>query len=160
MDHVSFLTLAGKYKGEVFELMSSCIRLGVDPVGVSALLPEGGTANDRFEMLKVISAGSSGDGLKEMEQEGHPTFGDIPPEKHKLFGGGLAPIFIQETEDPMSAWESRVALSLVLGICPLFLIMFPAVQEADLISFFAPEKGALKIFQDRVNSSTRLLCQH
>jgi aldehyde:ferredoxin oxidoreductase len=160
MDHVGFLTLARKYKGEVFELMSSCIRLGVDPVIVSALLPEGGTMNDRLEMLKVISAGSLEGDLKEMEQEGYPTFGGIPPEKHKLFGGGLAPIVTQGTEDLTYAWENRVVLSLVLGVCPLFLIMFPAVQEADLISFFAPERGALKIFQDRVNSSTRLLCGH
>jgi len=160
MDHVGFLTLARKYKGEVFELMSSCVRLGVDPVVVSDMLPEGGTMNDRLEMLKVISAGPVAGDLKEGKQKGYQILGDISPEKHKLFGGGLAPIATQGTEDSSYAWENRVALSLVLGICPLFLIMFPAIQEADLISFFAPEEGALKIFQDKVNSSTRLLCGH
>ncbi|MBT8490032.1 MAG: hypothetical protein KJN62_03185, partial [Deltaproteobacteria bacterium] len=99
-------------------------------------------------------------GLKEGESDGYPMFGDIPPENHKLFGGGLAPIVTQETEDPIGAWEDRVALSLVLGICPLFLSLFPSIKEADLISFFVPEKGALKIFQDRVNSTTRLVCGH
>jgi aldehyde:ferredoxin oxidoreductase len=160
MDHVGFLILARKYKGEVFELMSSCLRLGVDPVVVSAMLPDGGTMDDRLEMIKVMSAGAVEGGLKGEEQEGYPTFGGIPPEKHKLFGGGLAPIFTQGTEDPVSAWENRVALSLVLGVCPVFLSLFPAIKEADLISFFVPEKGALKIFQARVNSSTRLLCGH
>ncbi|MBN2514769.1 MAG: hypothetical protein JXC33_01915 [Deltaproteobacteria bacterium] len=160
MDHVGFLTLAGKYKGEVFELMSSCIRLGVDPVVVSVMLPDGGTMNDRLEMIKVISAGSIEGGLNVEERKGYPTFGGIPPEKHKLFGGGLAPIVNQETEDHMSVWQNRVALSLVLGVCPLFLSLFPAIQEADLISFFVQEKVALKLFQDRVNSSVRLLCGH
>ncbi|MBT8490755.1 MAG: hypothetical protein KJN62_06890, partial [Deltaproteobacteria bacterium] len=64
MDHVGFLTLARKYKEEVFELMSSCIRLGIDPVVVSAMLPNGGTMNDRIEMIKRISAGSVEGGLK------------------------------------------------------------------------------------------------
>jgi aldehyde:ferredoxin oxidoreductase len=160
MDHVGFLTLARKYKEEVFELMSSCLRLGIEPVVVSTMLPEGGTMKDRLEMLKVMSDGSEYVGLKEEEREGYPTFGGIPPEKHRLFGGGLAPIVIQETEDPKSEWENRVALSLILGICPVFLCLFPAIQEADLLSFFVPEKAALKIFKDRVNSSTRLLCGH
>jgi aldehyde:ferredoxin oxidoreductase len=160
MDHVGFLTLARKYKGEVFELMSSCVRLGVDPVVVSAMLPDGGTMKDRLEMLKVISDGSVEGGMKEEEQKGYPTFGGVPPEKHKLFGGGLAPILSREIDNSVDAWEERVALSLVLGICPLFFSLFPAIKEADLISFFVPEKGALKIFQDRVNSSTRLLCGH
>jgi len=58
--------------------------------------------------------------------------GEFPRQAHILFGGGIAPI------PPGDLWGKRVALAMILGICPLFLLMFPRIDERDLLAFIAP----------------------
>lgn len=159
LDHMGFMTLARKYKAEAFELMSSCLRFGVDPVAVSAVLPVDGVMSDRLDAIAAISVGTDGGALKEEKLADHPVSDAIPSEKHRRFGGGLPPILSQDIADSGDAWEKRVALSLVLGICPLFLSLFPEITDEDLISFFEPEKGGARLFQGRIDSSIHLLCE-
>ena len=61
---------------------------------------------------------------------------------HKLFGGGIPPIL------PDEFWGKRVCLSMILGVCPIFLLLFPQISELDLLKFLAKDEHDLKSLEE------------
>lgn len=77
--------------------------------------------------------------------------GDVPVKAHTLFGGGIAPI------PPGDLWDKKAGMAMILGICPLFLLMFPQISETDLLAFISQREDAMKTLEDRVSSSIQIL---
>jgi len=50
-------------------------------------------------------------------------------------------------------WEKRVALAMILGVCPIFLLRFPQITAAALLSFISTKEEDLKTLQDGLSSA-------
>jgi aldehyde:ferredoxin oxidoreductase len=83
--------------------------------------------------------------------ENYAPPGEVPVKAHTLFGGGIAPI------PPGDLWDQKVGMAMILGICPLFLLMFPQISETDLLTFIAQREDAMKTLEDRISSSIQIL---
>ena len=71
--------------------------------------------------------------------------GDVQGKMHNLFGGGLPPI------PPGESWETRVHLSMILGVCPIFLLLFPQIPESDLLRFLTNDELSLRELEENLN---------
>jgi len=139
LDHTGWIALAKKVGTHVFPLLQSCVQSGLDPAGVAQRLPDGGTMS---EWLFAIEGMFSEEGKDQAVEDYSPT-GEVPMKAHALFGGGIAPI------TPGDLWEKRVGLAMILGICPLFLLLFPQISQTDLLKFISQSEDVLKILEER-----------
>lgn len=83
--------------------------------------------------------------------EAYAPASEVPVKAHTLFGGGIAPI------PPGDLWEKRVGLAMILGICPLFLIMFPQITERDILAFISPNEDITENMQKKLSSAIESL---
>jgi hypothetical protein len=120
----------------VFPLSESCHRFGLDPVAVAEKLPESGSL---LESLNAIEEMSVTPGKSEPHH-----IGEVPRGMHKLFGDAIPPIL------PDELWKERVWLSMILGVCPIFLIRFPQISEFDLYKFLTKNEYDLNILKERI----------
>ncbi|MBW2557875.1 MAG: hypothetical protein JRD69_03410 [Deltaproteobacteria bacterium] len=139
-DHLGFLALAKKSGRDVFPLSESCRRFGLDPVAVTERLPEN---ESLLESLKAIEKMSITPEEPEIKNESH-QIGEAPAEMHKLFGGGIPPIL------PGELWRKRVCLSMILGVCPIFLVRFQQISESDLLKFLTKNESDLSILEEKI----------
>ena len=128
-DHLGFLALAKKRGEYVFPLLESCLRFGLDPVAVAEKLPENGSLLESLTAIEEVSVTPEGPKIKSE----HHQIGEVSAEMHNLFGGGLPPIVHGEL------WEKRVWLSMILGVCPIFLTRFPQISGLDLLKFISKD---------------------
>ena len=147
LDHTGWTALARKVGTHVLPLFQSCLHIGLDPEGVAQRLSDGGTM---IEWLFAIEKMFPESGKAQIAEAYHPT-GEVPVKTHTLFGGGIAPI------PPNDVWGKRVGLAMILGICPLFLLLFPQISETDLLKFISQQEDALKTLEDRISSSIQTL---
>jgi aldehyde:ferredoxin oxidoreductase len=147
LDHTGWMALAKKVGTHVLPLFHICLQSGLDPEGVSQTLSDGGTM---IEWLFAIEKMFPESGKAQIAESYRPT-GEAPGKTHTLFGGGIAPI------PPSDVWGKRVALSMILGICPLFLLLFPQISETDLLKFISQREDVLKTLEDRIPSLIQTL---
>jgi len=148
-DHMGFLALVKKGGKDVFPLVESCLRSGIDQVAAAKRLPENGTL---LESLNAIENMTFTPEDPEIKSEPH-QIGEIPAEMHKLFGGGIPPIL------PGKLWVKRVCLSMILGICPIFLLLFPQISEIELLKFLATNEHDLKSLEGGFASSIQSILE-
>jgi aldehyde:ferredoxin oxidoreductase len=134
LDHTGCAALARKVRKNILPLLRACLHYGLDPAGVAERLPEGGTM---LEYLNAIDKIMSDNPL-------HTT--DVP-QRQCLFGGGVPPILTGDS------WEKRIALAMILGICPIFLLRFPQITDAALLSFISTREEDLKTLQEGLSSA-------
>jgi len=48
---------------------------------------------------------------------------------------------------------------MILGICPLFLLMFPAINDGDLLDFIASGEQERNSLQDRLHAGINVVCR-
>jgi len=158
-DHLGFMTLADTFNADVFPIMAACNEWGLDPVAVSQIIPRGGSLDEVLSMIKGLFSGPE---LKVKEVDGH-TCGtascSIPRQEADRFGGGIPPLTVIGDFDSPENWKRRVALSMILGICPIFLLMFPAITDVDLLSFIDPEKESRDSLQIRLQAVIDDVCR-
>jgi len=141
-DHLGFLALAKKGGADAFPLSKSCHRFGLDPAAVADTLPERGSLAESLDTVEKISTAR-----EKTEIDGTPvSIGDVPAETHALFGGGIPPIA------PGELWEERVRLSMILGICPIFLLRFPQISQRDLLQFLTGNEADLQLLEQEIDS--------
>ncbi len=148
-DHMGFLALVKKGGKDVFPLLESCLRFGLDPVVAAKRLPENGTLLESLNTIENMTFTPEG---PEIGRESHPI-GNIPSEMHKLFGGGIPPVL------PGELWEKQIRLSMILGVCPIFLLLFPQISEIDLFKFLAKDEHDLKFIEERFSSSIQSILE-
>ena len=107
---------------------------GLDPGGVAEGLPQGGT------MLEYLNA------IDKVVSDNPPRTIDVS-QRQCLFGGGVPPILTGDL------WEKRVALAMIIGVCPVFLFRFPQITDAALLSFISTREEDLKTLQDGLSST-------
>jgi aldehyde:ferredoxin oxidoreductase len=134
LDHAGCIALAKKVGKNNLPLLRACLRYGLDPTAVVEMLPQGETLPDYLDAIdKIISD--------------NPSRTQDVSQRQGISGGGVPPI---GTDD---LWEKRVALAMVLGVCPIFLLRFPEITDTALLSFISTREEDLKTLQERLSSA-------
>jgi aldehyde:ferredoxin oxidoreductase len=134
LDHTGYLALAKKVRKNVLPLLRSCLRFGLDPVGVAEMLREGGILPEYLDVLNGIM------------MEDFPSTTVAPVAKEPL----------EECVPPIQTWDSweeRVALAMIIGVCPIFLLRFPQITDVTLLSFICMREEDLKTLRDGLLSA-------
>ena len=134
LDHTGCIALTKKVGRNILPVLRVCLHYGLEPAAVAERLPEGGT------LLEYLNA------IDKIVSDNPPHTTDVS-QRQCLFGGGIPPIM---TGDP---WEKRVALAMIIGVCPIFLLRFPQITAADLLSFISTKEEDLKTLQDGLSSA-------
>ncbi len=134
-DHMGFLALAKKKGKDIFPLSKSCHRFGLDPVAVADRLPESLSLPESLNAIEEISV------TPEIRPELHQS-----EEIYNLFGGGLPPILPDELR------KKRIGISMILGVCPIFLLRFPQISELDLLEFLTNNEPDLEFLEKEIQS--------
>jgi aldehyde:ferredoxin oxidoreductase len=134
LDHTGCASLAKKVGKHLLPVLQACMHNGLDPVGVAEMLPEGGTLLNYLNTIdKIMSDNPSGmTGLLGT---------------YDVFGGGIPPILKGDL------WEKRVGLAMILGVCPTFLLRFPQITDAVLLSFISTREDDLKTMREGLSSA-------
>ncbi|MCX5906644.1 MAG: hypothetical protein NTY64_05500, partial [Deltaproteobacteria bacterium] len=143
LDHRGWMALSRKVGNHCFPLLQSCLQGGLDPAGVARTLPEGGGITEWLLHLEKMLPEAGKDGISIQ----HPDPPDIHDKSYALFGGGIAPL------PPGDAWEKRVGIAMILGVCPIFLLRFPQITDTDLLGFISREDGPLTNLHESLMSS-------
>jgi aldehyde:ferredoxin oxidoreductase len=134
LDHTGYEALAKKVGKNVLPILSACLHYGLDPAAVAEMLPEGGTVSEYLDALDKIVSDNS------------PRAQDVSQERG-IFGRGVPPIVAGDL------FEKRVALAMVLGVCPIFLLRFPQITDAALLSFISTKEEDLNALQEGLSSA-------
>jgi aldehyde:ferredoxin oxidoreductase len=129
LDHTGCAALAKKVEKNILPVLRACLHYGLDPAGVAERLPEGRTVQEYLNAIDQIVS----------DNPPHTT--DVSP-RQCLFGGGVPPILTGDS------WEKRVALAMILGVCPIFLLRFPQITDTALLAFISTREEDLKPLQE------------
>ena len=157
LDHSGFLALAKKRGRESLLLMKECLNFGLDPAATAERLPPEGRLEEAIKIIIEIArvknkqdrVGKSRDG----QQTGGLFRGAITPEHYRLFGAGIPPIMPDNGGSGAGSWKRRVAMAMILGICPLLMLLFPGIKAVELLRFFSVDAQDVKFLQERLTDS-------
>ncbi len=138
LDHTGCIALAKKVGKNILPVLRACLHYGLDPGAIAEMLSEGGTLPDYLNAVEKIVSDS------------FPRAQDVSPEQC-LFGGGVPPILTGDI------FERRLALAMILGVCPIFLLRFPQITDAALLSFISTREEDLKTLQELLSSAISTL---
>jgi aldehyde:ferredoxin oxidoreductase len=134
LDHMGCEALAKKAGKNILPVLKACLYYGLDPDGVAERLPEGGNLPEYFHAIDKIMSDD-------------PPDKTGVPEAHCRFGGGVPPILTGDL------WDRGVGCAMILGVCPIFLLLFPQITDADLLAFISTSEDVLKTLQDSLSSA-------
>lgn len=161
LDHMGFMALARKRGRDSLVLMKECLRLGLNTSFVAETLPHEGTLENALDFMAEMAGLADKKGEKIGVYESHitngPNPGGIPLGKYALFGGGIPPISQRDTENDPDFWEKRVAMSMILGICPIFLLLFPRISAEDLLGFISNRKDDVQLLEENISHCIQLI---
>jgi aldehyde:ferredoxin oxidoreductase len=133
LDHTGCIALTKKVGKNILPVLRVCLHYGLDPAAVAERLPEGRT------ILEYLN------GIDKIVSENPPHTTDVS-QRQSLFIG-IPPIVTGDL------WEKRVALAMILGVCPIFLLRFPQITAAALLSFISTKEEDLKTLQEGLSSA-------
>ena len=163
LDHMGFLALLRKRGNQAPVLTNECFQLGLDPVAASAHLAGEDHTEQDLEILARLAETEDNDDKrmifgKEFGKEGFPVKG-LDGQVHRLFGGGI-PLFVTDHgKENGRLWTRRVATAMILGICPLIVLLYPQLGEGALLPFLFEGKGDQESFQKTLDSCVGTILQ-
>jgi len=157
LDHSGFLALARKRGTGSLVLMKKCLHLGLDPAVAASVLPSEGRIEKAIEIIeRLAGVRDSQDRVKKpggYQEPGRLVRGAITPEHYHLFSGGIPPIVPDNAGSGAGSWERRVGMAMVLGICPLMMLLFPSIDTAELLRFISVDPQNVEFLQERLTAS-------
>jgi len=153
LDHTGFIAMARKRQADALVLIRECLRFGLDPSAVARVLPQEGTLETSLESIAEMARVATGrTKMDENQAIDQLCQGKISLREYALFGLGIPPILPGGAEVDPEFWGKRVAMSMILGVCPTLMLLFPTIDVADLLRFVTVEDGDLKTLRDIVSS--------
>ena len=153
LDHTGFIAMARKRQANTLVLMRECLRLGLDTSAVARMLPQEGTlaASLDFiaEMAKIADKKTK---MDENLARNELCQGRIPLKEYALFGLGMPPILSGDAGVDSNFWEKRIAMSMILGVCPILMLLFPDINMVDMLKFVTVKNEDLEYLQDTISS--------
>lgn len=147
LDHTGFTAMARKRQTDALVLMKECLNLGLDTSAVAELLPQEGTLETSLDFISDMAKADDENQVAENLYQG-----DIPLDKYVLFGSGIPPISPGDAEVDSSFWGKRVAMSMILGVCPILMLLFPNIHIANLLKFITVKNDDLESLQAIISS--------
>ncbi len=152
LDHKGFAALAAKRLDDAPVLMKRCIDLGLDPCAVAELLPRKASIEASIDILQEMAKGRSTKArIVGNKRSGHLPEGNISPVMDAFFGSGIPPFSHHDTKKDLGFWEKRIATAMVLGVCPILMLVFTQFEIPDLLRFITMENGELESLQKIIN---------
>ena len=134
LDHAGCIALARRVGKNVLPVLRACLYNGVDPAAVTEMLSQGQTLPEYLKAIdKIVS-------------DNPPHTQDVS-QRRGLFGGGVPPILTGDL------FEKRVALAMILGVCPIFLLRLSQITDAALLSFISTKEEDLSPLQEGLSSA-------
>lgn len=130
-DHLGFTALAKQAGAGTFSLMAACTQARIDPLAIANFLATGGAPEQAKAHIEALSQGTEQGKTVGTDD----LFGPLPAEERHFFGAGLPPLYAHTTES-ITAWKTRTARALIMGVCPILTARFPAL-DAALPTFLA-----------------------
>jgi aldehyde:ferredoxin oxidoreductase len=134
LDHTACIALTKKVGRNVLPVLRACLHYGLDPAGVAEMLPGGGTMLEYLNAIDRIISDS-------------PSRTTDVSETNLLCGGGIPHILTGDL------FEKRIVLAMILGVCPIFLLRFPQITDAALLSFISTKEDVLNHLRERLSSA-------
>lgn len=147
-DPLGWIALWDRWDEEALPLIRRCLDLGLDPVSVSGLLPGSGSPEERLQELERLAMKPGGDERKDMTG----ARGGDGEDSSLLFGGGIAPLLEGE------ARTKRVSQAVILGLCPVFLLLFPELGAGELLGFLDGTDEERDRMSDRLEKAIGVVC--
>jgi aldehyde:ferredoxin oxidoreductase len=147
MDHIGWVALSRKSE-DALPLMHRCLELGLDPRVAGYGIREDGPAREALKIIESLSAAGAS-----LDEDDYPSAPDIDSRIYRLFGGGIAPLMSGE------AWTERVAASMILGICPIFIQIAGRLERSDLLRFLSSDIEEIKALGEKINGEISVLLE-
>jgi hypothetical protein len=147
-----------------FDSLAECFRLGLEPMAAALCLEsaKGEKAGQPEAFLKLIEQD------EDLLKRGLPNLQKLAPwpgpeneitaiAGKSSFSTGIPPIAPEGGPAGQSAreWARRVAFSLILGVCPLLMLIAPTLNEEKLIAFMGGEDKEIAANMGRLRGATR-----
>jgi aldehyde:ferredoxin oxidoreductase len=141
-DPWGFAALREKRPGDVLPLLGACREFGLDPLSAASLLTGDEPFSEALVKLENLLSGEAGASLSPAPPSGRGRIwsGILPP------GDGMPP-----------SREEKLSAAMVLGICPMFLLVAPSVEPTDLLGFLPEKDGGGGSYGDRVREIAKKL---
>lgn len=159
IDHSGLTALAKTCGRQCLVLLGECQRLGLDPVAAALKLdPE-----MKIEELVQTARGLAGIGKDRqilspgVDETSAFIRGDVPAEDFLKFGGGLPPILSGRIEKNPRLWTDRVAMTMILGVCPIIALRFPEISSKALLEFISDDQAEREFLKQRLSASVQSL---
>lgn len=145
LDHLGFLSLMRKTGREAPIFMKECLERGLDPIGVASRL-DGGKESSLDTLQKLAD--------ERVPLRQGPPGSEAPGEDSLLFGGGI-PRIVPDRR----LWGRRVAEAMVLGLCPIMMLRFPALEVPSFLGLVQREGGRLQEVQDHLEGAVEAVLE-
>ncbi|MBN1105886.1 MAG: hypothetical protein JXL84_20925 [Deltaproteobacteria bacterium] len=143
-DHMGFLALTRKSGSLAPGLMRLCLDLGLDPAAAATCLSGDETMEQASEVLLKLVSGE--DSLRRQARvHAEPSKG-----YEQVFGGGIPAVPTDSGEQGSEGWAKRVAAAMILGICPLVMLLFSVIDEKMWIRFLCDQQEGVLSLQKRL----------
>ncbi len=153
LDHQGFAALAKTRPKDAHILMEKALAMGLDPLALA------GEMDDRIEFEQALA---------QMENRAEPGIkkkaaSQLPPgisiEAYHRFGGALPQIIPPNTKKSFGIWEEQVAFAMIVGVCPIPQLLFPAMLPSAFMPFITRDQDQVKIFYSCLEKSIeKVLC--
>ena len=147
-DPAGFAALVEKRPADVLPLLKACREFGLDPQAVAPVLNREDPYSDTLVRLESL--------LLENNGKEPPVQGEVAS-----FASGMPSPAVTGGEEETASTRKKMAVAMILGICPLFLFLVPCLDVPDYLNFLPREKGASAFYREKVEElSERLIGEY
>jgi aldehyde:ferredoxin oxidoreductase len=149
---------------KAFDSLAECFRLGLEPMA-AALCFESAKGEEAGKPGAFSNLLQQGEDLLERGLSNIQKLAPWPGPENDItaiagkssFSTGIPPIAPEGGAAGQSAreWARRVAFSLILGVCPLLMLIAPTLNEEKLIAFMGREDKEIAANMGRLRGATR-----
>lgn len=145
-DPWGFAALREKRPADVLPLLGACREFGLDPLSAALLFAGDEPFSDAMVKLENVLSG-----------EGAAVLSQAPPSGRGRIWSGVLPPGRAPGDGTSASREETLAAAMILGICPMFLLVAPSVELEDLLGFLPEKDGGGQSCGDRVRDVAKRL---
>jgi hypothetical protein len=120
------------------------LDLGLDPAAAATFLSGDETMEQGIQVLLKLAS------KEESLQRPEEVQGEPPKGYERVFGGGIPAVPTRREEPGSEGWAKRVAAAMILGVCPLVMLLFDFIDEKMWLRFLCDHQEDVVSLQKRL----------
>lgn len=152
LDHQGFAALCKKRPRDAHIFMGRAMALGLDPLALSEKIDAQADFDQAIAQMENFAMAPIKGQKKVMDSLEHGISCDV----YHRFGGALPQILPQNSKEPFGTWEERVAFAMIVGVCPIPLLL-QVISPAALIPFITRDQSQAKIYHSSLEKSIKMV---